>query len=236
MRAALRRSRRGRSTQNYTHIHTPTHAGRDGENNPERERCWSQGSGKGDSGRMKKFGKKDKYRQILEGRAGVKKNSNSFTVAGRQMGKENINKNSGKAQKATKFRLKRIKRDKIPSTKQKKQQKHKLNKSISTTIKHKTTKVKKSMKHATQKHKQKKTKSEPHTHTHSLSEERRESAVVCLKKCTVKKTSFCKCVLCLVVVVCREKIARANQLFFSIQINIANINHQQQPQHFFLLP
>lgn len=58
MRAALRRSRRGRSTQNYIHIHTPTHAGREGENNPERARGWSQGRGKGDSGRMKKFGKR----------------------------------------------------------------------------------------------------------------------------------------------------------------------------------
>lgn len=93
MRAALRR-RRGRSTQNYTH--TYTHEGR--QRRREQPGTCARlvaGSGKGDSGRMKKFGKRiniDRFWKV------GKKNSNSFTVAGRQMGKENgERKNSGRA-------------------------------------------------------------------------------------------------------------------------------------------
>lgn len=52
------------------------------------------------------------------------------------------------------------------------------------------------------------------THTLTLRRTPRKRCCVFEKVHRKNKTSFCKCVLCLVVVVCREKIARANQLFF----------------------
>lgn len=51
------------------------------------------------------------------------------------------------------------------------------------------------------------------THTHSLSEERRESAVVCLKKCTVKKLLFAN-VFCVSLLLCAGKKSRAPISFF----------------------
>lgn len=52
------------------------------------------------------------------------------------------------------------------------------------------------------------------THTLTLRRTPRKRCCVFEKVHRKNKTPFCKCVLCLVVVVCREKIARANQLFF----------------------
>lgn len=75
--------------------------------------------------------------------------------------------------------------------------------------------------------------------TLSLSEERRESAVVLIKSAPkqTKKSSFFANVLCLVVV-CREaNRARQNQLFLKL-LNSTNQLHQNnviQQQHFFLL-
>lgn len=54
MRAALRRRKKGRSTQ-ITHTHTHIRREREEENNPERARGWSRGGG--ESGE-KEFGKK----------------------------------------------------------------------------------------------------------------------------------------------------------------------------------
>lgn len=52
------------------------------------------------------------------------------------------------------------------------------------------------------------------THTHSLSEERRESAVVCLKKCTVKTKLLFANVFCVSLLLCAGKKSRAPISFF----------------------
>lgn len=52
------------------------------------------------------------------------------------------------------------------------------------------------------------------THTHSLSEERRESAVVCLKKCTVKTKFLFANVFCVSLLLCAGKKSRAPISFF----------------------
>lgn len=96
--------------------------------------------------------------------------------------------------------------------------------------------MKKSIKHTTQKHKQTENKkNQNHTHTHSQKNAEKAELSCVFEKVHRNKTitTFsANCVLCLVVV-CREKIARAPISFFLSTSFRTNINQQQQ--HFFLL-